>query len=269
VGRLEEARVNPRIIMKADTLDEEAARFEMAPLAGSVFLNSVPKCGTHLIRNIIRMFVPVAQQYRREFVQLGNLQPNIEAFNPRHKLLSWGHMLFSDTSAVALREIRHIVLVRDPYDWVLARARFFLSDEFQGRLDNIKNGAATTEDVLNLMIFGAFDKNPTLVDIFMLNGAAWLGTKAHVMKYEDIITHLKALETPAAEAFFGDLLERCGIALTPDWRERVRVGSDRRHSGTARENLSGQITVPDVLPPAQKRLVDFHAPGLRRVLGYE
>ena len=34
-----------------------------APLTrGRVFLNSVPKCGSHLLRNIIRMFVPVDQQ---------------------------------------------------------------------------------------------------------------------------------------------------------------------------------------------------------------
>ncbi|HWA00532.1 MAG TPA: hypothetical protein VG841_09495 [Caulobacterales bacterium] len=260
---------NPRIIMKPDTLDEEAARFAMAPLEAPVFLNSVPKSGTHLIRNIVRMFVPIQQQYRREFVQLGNLQNNLAAFAPGTKLLSWGHLLFSDTSAVALRDVRHVLLVRDPYDWVLARARFFLSEEFQGRLNNIKHGAAAADDVLNLMIFGAFDKNPALSEIFNANAVAWLGTKAKVFRYEDIIASLKALDSPQAEDFFRRLFGACGIAMPADWRERVRIGSDRKHSGTARENLTGQIEVPDVLPDAQKRLVDYHAPGLRRILGYE
>jgi hypothetical protein len=151
---------------------------------------------------------------------------------------------------------------------VLARARFFLSDEFQGRLNNIKGGAATTEDVLNMMIFGAFDKNPSLGEIFAYNAVAWLGTRAHMLRYEDIILHLKALDTPAAEAFFAGLLEQCGIAMPADWRERVRMGSDRKHSATSRDRLTGMIEVPDELPDAQKRLVDFHAPGLRRILGY-
>ena len=59
-------------------------------------------------------------------------------------------------------------------------------------------------------------------------------------------------------------------ALPGDWRERVRIGSDREQSGTARENLAGATAdVPDELPEVQKRLVDFAAPGLRGVLGYE
>jgi hypothetical protein len=239
---------NPRIVMKADTLDEEAARFELLPLRESVFLNSVPKSGTHLLRNIVRMFVPVEQQYRREFIQLGNLHAHLPALAPQHRLLSWGHLLFSDTSAVALTPIRHVLLIRDPYDWVLARARFFLSDEFQGNLNNIKGGAALVEDVLNLMIFGAFDKNPSLVDIFTSNAVAWLGTKAQIVRYEDIVANLRRLDAPEAEGFFGDLFAKCGIDLTRDWRERVRVGSDRRHSGTARENLTGNTEVPDKLP---------------------
>jgi hypothetical protein len=48
------------------------------------------------------------------------------------------------------------------------------------------------------------------------------------------------------------------------------VGSDRRQSRTARENLNlaKGMVVPDVLPDVQKRLVDFSAPGLRALLGY-
>jgi hypothetical protein len=49
----------------------------------------------------------------------------------------------------------------------------------------------------------------------------------------------------------------------------VRVGSDPRQSGTARENLTGVgIALPDTLPDRHRRLVDYAAPGLREVLGY-
>jgi hypothetical protein len=66
------------------------------------------------------------------------------------------------------------------------------------------------------------------------------------------------------------LLRDCGIKDLPhDWRERVRVGSDREQSGTARENLEGlAVKIPDELPDIQKRLVNVAAPGLRELLGY-
>ncbi len=240
-----------------------------APLAAPVFLNSVPKSGTHLLRNIVRMFVPAEQQYHRDFVQLPNLHAHQSALRGASPaMLSWGHLLFSDDSSVALNGVRHIVLVRDPYDWVLARARFFLSEEFQGPLNNIKGGAAAIDDVLNLMIFGSFQKAPSLLDIYTFNAVAWMNGATFMVRYEDIVRHLKALDGVAAHAFFAELLGACGIDLPADWRERVRIGSDRKHSATAREHLSNDVAVPDDLPERQKRLVDFAAPGLRAMLGY-
>ena len=50
----------------------------------------------------------------------------------------------TDSTAVAVGKVRQIVLVRDPYDWVLARARFFVSDEFQG-FELLKEGTLSPE----------------------------------------------------------------------------------------------------------------------------
>lgn len=263
------ANVPVRIRMQADKLDEEAAKFAMGPLKAPVFLNGVPKCGTHLIRNLARMFVPQEQQHHRDFIQLPLLQRNLDAFNPALPKVSWGHMVFTDESAVILRDVRHLLLIRDPYDWVLARARFYLSDEFDGPLNHIKKGGVSSEAVLNLMIVGAMGKAPTLLDVFTMNAAAWLGTSVEVVKYEDIIKHLKALDGGEAKTYFTGLLTKMGIDPIPaDWKERIRIGAERKHSATASEKLTGAIDVPKTLPAKQKELVDFVAPGLRKLLGY-
>ena len=260
----------PRILAKADNLNEFNRNFEQRPLAAPVFMNSVPKCGTHLMRNILRMFVPVEQQYHAAFIQYPILRQHAAAFSRSAPRLSWGHLLFSDDPAIALRHVHHLLLVRDPHDWVLARARFFLSDTFQGSLEHLKGGNVSVEEVLNMMILGIHDKVPTMQEIFLHNAVGWMGTKARLVRFEDVLKHLRQPASDEAEAFFRDLLGFCGIELPGDWRERVRVGSDREQSGTARENLRGVgADIPDELPAMQKRLVEHAAPGLRLLLGYE
>lgn len=257
-----------KVNLKPDTLNEENRKFIQTPLSKPLFLNSVPKCGSHLLRNIVRMFVPVEQQYNAQFIQHQILRDHVGAFADDRNFMSWGHLMFNDATAVAVGNTRHIVLVRDPYEWVLARARFFISDEFQG-FELLKEGTLSVEAILNMMILGIHEKAPPLSALFTYNAVAWLGTGVHLVHYEDLIAALKNLESEAAERFFTELFDACGIERPDDWRERVRIGSDRKQSGTARENLTGiGIELPTELPELQKRMVDFAASGLRSILGY-
>ncbi|HET7709629.1 MAG TPA: hypothetical protein VFK50_08885 [Sphingomicrobium sp.] len=260
----------PQVKLKPDTLNLENRRFIQTPLRQPVFLNSVPKSGSHLLRNIVRMFVPVEQQYQEQFIQWPNMQQHLAAFDPRRNLLSWGHLWFSDASAIETAPARKILLYRDPRDWVLARARFFLSDEFRGNLEQIKEGKLSINSLLSLMIFGVHTKAPPMADIYSMNAVSWLASVDHVVRYEDLLLNLRNLDSDDANAFFTQLLAACGIDPIPaDWRERVRTGSDRKQSGTARENLTGsRIDIPAELPEIHQRLIDVAAPGLRAILGY-
>lgn len=260
-----------RIRLKPDTLDEENLKFEQVRLPRPLFLNSVPKSGSHLLRNIMRMFVPVEDHFREQFIQWGNLQKYKHAFRAETKMLSWGHLLFSDASAVESGPARKIILVRDPYTWVLSRARFFLSDEFGDNSMLVKNGELTIDALINLMIFGIHGKAMSMRELFQYNAIAWLGQDTTMVRYEDLVAAVKNLDGPAAEKFFMDLFAAAGLAQVPaDWRERVRIGSDRKQSATASENLNtAGPEVPRVLGDLHRRMVDYAAPGLRAFLGYE
>ncbi len=260
----------PRIHLKPDNLNQRNAEFPQTPLKHPVFLNSIPKSGSHLLRNIMRMFVPVKQHFKAGFIQLASMQNDHVAWDKDRPTLSWGHLLFSDSSTIFLKDTRKVLLVRDPYDWVLARARFFMSDNFDGAVSHISGHNVTAEQFLNLMIFGIHQKVPNLREIFMHNGVAWMHAGSLVLKFEDLIHNVKNLDEPEAEVFFRKLLDACGMDIPDDWRERVRIGSDKRQSGTARENLTDiRMELPGTLPEGQKKLIDFAVPGLRKVLGYE
>lgn len=259
----------PEILVRRDDLDTRNAEFAQERLRQPVFLNSVPKSGSHLLRNIMRMFVPVDQQYAADFIQWGNLQQHRRAFDPASPMLSWGHMFFADASAIETATARRVVLYRDPYDWVIARARFLLSDQYSGNTNYLGSGALDAGELLTLMIFGLPHKLPSLHDIYELNVAAWLGARCHLVQYEDLVSNLADLDGHAADTFFAELFSACAIDRPSDWRDRVRIGADREQSGTARENLTGiALTLPDTLPAQHRALVDYHAPGLRALLGY-
>jgi len=260
----------PVVKLPPDTLNLQTVRFAQRSLPQPLFLNSIQKSGSHLLRNIIRMFVPVEQQYQKQFVQWGNMPEHLEAWDPAKNYLSWGHLFFSDASAIELAHVRKILLYRDPYDWVLARARFFMSENFQDNLGMVKEGKLAVDDLLSLMIFGIHGKSPPMADIFEFNAVAWLGSNVHVVRFEELRGHCRNLDSDDAEPYFAELFAACGIDPVPgDWRDRVRIGSDPKLSGTARENLTGAIELPDELPAKHKRLVDYAAPGLRQLLGYE
>ena len=255
--------------VKPDDLNTENRRFAQQPLAQSVFLNSVPKSGSHLLRNIIRMFVPVEQQYDRDFIQYANLRDHLAAFDGPPSKLSWGHLFHSDISAIATCEARKVLLVRDPYSWVLAKARFLLSEDFTGDLDILRKAPISTGDLINLVIFGIHRTNPSLKDTYTHNAVAWLGTGVHLVRYEELVAGVSDLESDASAQYFGDLFAACGIERPDDWRERVTIGSDPARSGTARQNLTGDFSrLPAELDATQKRLVEYAAPGLRAILGY-
>ena len=255
--------------LKPDTLDDENRKFVQAPLCHPLFLNSVPKSGSHLLRNIMRMFVPVEQQYQDQFVQQQILDKHRGAFNPERKLLSWGHLMFTDASAIASAGARMIILVRDPYDWVIAQARFFASDQFKTGMDELKDGTLSVGALLNMMIFGVHQIAPPLSATFVYTAVAWLGTGAHLVRFEELLAAVKDIESKSTDRYFAELLEACGIERPTGWRERVRIGADPRQSSTARENLTVSIEFPKDLPAIQRQLVDFSAPGLRQLLGYE
>ncbi|MEO5612270.1 MAG: hypothetical protein ABIT68_05865 [Sphingomicrobium sp.] len=259
------------IMLKPDTLDTENRRFEQAPLGAPVFLNSLPKSGSHLLRNIVRMFVPVSQQYRRQFVQHRNLTDHLAAFDPRLPLLSWGHLPFSDAAAAATRGARRVLLVRDPYSWVTARARFFVSNEVQGKdYELLKSGNISVIELLNLMIFGIQGHAPGLLEMYTHHVVAWLGTNVHLLRFEELKSHVRDIESATADEYFSALFAACAIDRPSNWRERLTIGANPAQSGTARENLSNEgFDFPDDLPATQRALIDFAAPGLRAILGYE
>ncbi len=255
-----------------DNLLEGSRTFECKPLRQGLFLNSVPKSGTHLLRNILLMFVSRDETYHKDFIDGSNIQSHLSALIEDKAYFSWGHLAFSAVTASIVKKVRKLMLVRDPYDYVLSMSRYLLSDHPTDSLSEyIRTKELTAKEVMRIVIFGVYHPSelPGIEHVYLRNAVAWLGNDTYLVRYEDLRAHLNNLDTEAADIYFSLIFEAAGIAKPDDWRIRVRTGSDPRLSWTARMYVGSPSGLPEKLGSLERSMVDCVAPGLRAMLGYD
>jgi len=255
-----------------DQLLEDSRTFECERLKQGLFLNSVPKAGTHLLRNILLMFVPKDQTYSTDFIDAENVRKHLSALIEEQAYFSWGHLAFSEFTAPVLRKVRKLLLIRDPYDYVLSLSRFLLSEHPTNELSKyIKKMELTASEVMRIVIFGVYGPHdhPGVEHVYFKNALAWLGEDTYLIRFEDLQTHVADPTTEAADEYFTKLLEAAGIAKPNDWSTRLKVGSDPRLSWTSRSYVIGPSSLPEKLGSLERSLVDCAAPRLRALLGYD
>lgn len=261
------------ILDLADEVDVLADKFSRIEIPQRLFLNSVPKCGTHLVRNIARMFISNDQTYR-PFVVDHDFAEHADGFGNADKKFFCGHLNFHPYTALGINGMRHLVLVRDPYDYVLSMARFLYSEHYSSPLGDFVKAAGLDFDIaLAFVINGVFEPDmylPSVDQIYRENALKWRGLST-VVRYEDVIAAVSTLEHPDSTNYMLTLLGQFGIATPPvDWMDRIRTGADSAVSATvsASASVSARLETYRHLPERFQHHLESIAPGLRATLGY-
>lgn len=251
--------------------------FSHRPLTASFILNTVPKCGTVLFRNVLAMFVdPYAIHWPFQFAEDAE-----RAWPPQNAPVPCfftGHVERTVRAAAALRGLPMVVVVRDPVAYVLSHATFLYSEETRrgGNWDAVftQEHRLPFADAVSLVIAGYRRPDGTefvnVREAFIRYALAWAASGALLVRYEDMIEAVHDPDSPSSRAWLFRMLGHLGLTPPDDWRQRLVVGSSRQFSATVRENqrhMQG-ITPQTLLTPAQDALLDTVAPGLRESLGY-
>lgn len=257
----------------AQELAEKSRAFQKDEVHNNVFLNSMGKAGTHLVKNILMAFLPENQLknfYKYAIAYNPNNGPMKRFFPEGENTVFWGHLpCFFDTED-SVRDCKHIVLVRDPYTYVLAKERFLLSNQTQN--DVVNKAVEKSSNVLKQLILGGLGPVPPLRRVYD-EYLMWLGSGAKFVRYEDVVSSVNNIEDKTAETFFSEFFEFIGIENLPeDWKERVRLGADPEFSPTHRKNLTYKsfsgFPYKKELDQEYKDLIDYTCPNLRTILGY-
>ncbi len=256
----------------ASSIEELNQSFRQEYLKESFLISSVPKCGTMLLRNILVMFVPL-EQIHWPFLSQGDLASAFEIAQPN---FFTGHINRTPHTILVLKNVRQLVLIRDPREYVMAYSRFLFSPEIKetcALAAYAQHYGLSLGDLIPCVIkgwrleFGELrEDHPSVAVMFITHALAWTGN-AYLVRYEQLCHAVSDLNSEFSQQYFRSLLAACGIQMPEDWKKRVEVGSDRAISSTASERFS----VPgnrQHLTERELTLLNAAAPGLLDALGY-
>jgi hypothetical protein len=247
-----EGVASAEIVMKSTVkiaLAESIEKFSPLSPGHPVLVNSTPKAGTHLLRNIIAHFV--GENCREQFVMYDDIATT---FPLQETQVVVGHVPWCVDAVLAARGVPQILLIRDPIDVLVALSRAaFAPNETRPDYVFVRENL-TLHEYMALLVtgynIGGVSVGPysRFLHEFMLG---WYGQDVFLIDFSEL-TSLK-------QSLLESILEFCGVDLPSDWRKRVAAGMS--------PSLSATYLPP--LPPrerAQARafaedLLTFHMPG--------
>jgi hypothetical protein len=207
-----------------------AGRFSPVLPEGRVVLNSLPKSGTVLLRNVLLHFFGAAVSER------ATLEPKrIEKFEtfddlfPSEKMFLTAHFpLYPQSSAFfrSMKDARMLLLIRNPLENSYSLARHLMRPG-QQRLNRLSNyigeTGASVEEVVYYCIRGYSMGGGAVEGVVTryMHYVAWVGLGAKLVRYEDLIRAGRDLKSEHSEAFFREIADFLQFRLPENWRDRV------------------------------------------------
>jgi hypothetical protein len=259
---------DPRSVSRA--LGRSVLEWDKIGVAGRWLVNSHPKSGTHLIRNILLHFnANAVHQDILFFNTFGNALS--QTAEPR---IFIGHIPYGTLSGAAATAsgLRTVLLLRHPGAIALALARAFY-DRNSTRPDHLyMREHDSFEQIVSKVVTGyecrgqQFGSLASSLADFCLD---WLGNVQFVVRFEDMAATLQSNDDDLL-AFFNPVLGQMLQIVPPDAAQRIRAGAAAAISATYSRTVE---SVYDALRPEEiyTLLPPAEGEGLRRIaveLGY-
>jgi LPS sulfotransferase NodH len=210
-----------------------ADNFEAVADALPVVLNSLPKSGTVLSRNILMGFygtkaTRAATLGWRQYVKNKTFADLCE---PQHQFLI-GHFPYHPISNQFIRSFPHplrmIICIRHPLDNCYSLARHYFRPGMQSKAGKaIKEKGLTFEEMVTYCISGMNFGGEQVQNVMRryTDFLIWRQPSfpTLVIKYEDLLAALRNPTGAEQATFFERLLGFCGISLPDDWEARIKA----------------------------------------------
>jgi len=254
------------------TVDEALAlsleQFPGVGVSGLWFINSHPKSGTHLLRNILLHFN--TPEIYKDILLYDTVQAALQ--EPKPDQIYMGHVSYAEYDESPKGAMRSVLLLRHPGAIALALARAFY-DRNSMRPDHLyMREHDSFEEIVRRVVSGyeyqelKFRSLASSLAQFSLD---WIAEVDFVVRFEDIERHLRA-DDSTLTTWFGPILAEIFGTLPTDAAQRIRAGAGGGISATysrtamsARDEFQPE-NVYDLLPAVQAQRLR----GIASALGY-
>jgi hypothetical protein len=258
-----------------------SGQFAPVPRRHNVFINTLPRSGTHLLSNLMTGFLGFASTYPSlisnrinaipgpttlDHSFFTNLRPTLNQYG-----LHYGHIRWTPSAAVFLKSFKTIQLIRDPYSQIISLASLFL--EPYSRVNGpvgyyVQKNKLNLFDVVKLLLHGS-DEHPHISSaqqIIQETSVQWLSAGHHVLRFEDLISAVKNVDGAGAKDFFAAIFDAIETPLPDDWKRRVATLSAFELSHTI-ASKTNKLSWGDI-PEALKFAIRNELAMVRKQLGY-
>lgn len=248
-----------------------ASKFTTVTGFRPIILNSLPKSGTLLLRNILMHFVGVDAISQKTLQSFEEIQ---YAIDRQYSVITahmgrsiWMEHLFKKNNPSP----RMIILIRHPIDNAYSLANHLIRDDQEGEISKaLKMYEVADKEVVHHCIVGAKIGGHLLEDVTTryMNYVSWLSFRDDflLLKYEDLISMISNIADQRSERYFDQIFSYCGIERPSDWRDRIVTAANPDISWTAQKVSTDTDKYPNRLEVA--RTLNIFSPGLCRSLGY-
>lgn len=236
-----------------------------------IILNSVPKCGTHLLRNVIMHFISW-DNISHSWVNMHNYGEICSLIEQDKKFFT-GHLARDLKTSRMVENLKKIILIRDPKMYALSLARALYHQKkpwWTDIADFIQEHQIPFYEAVSYAIVGEHHGKDYIVPLnvsYIKYAIQWFDDADIIVRYEDLIKHIQNIDTPASYQYFNQLLTAIGIPMPDDWKQRVKAGA---RTSISASYIKGQCQDEEGLfTEAHSMMLELVAPGLRKLLGYE
>lgn len=229
-----------------ERLCRSVQQFQPLLKSSKLLVNSMPKCGTNLVKNVLLHFF--GGDCRMETLTPESIENTLEYWHRNEPLLKEELLICHFPKYISTQKFirdhggKTILVLRSPRDEILACARHFCNPHIandEPYYGFFSQNSIPFDDIVYYCIRGLSwcGRDLESVTTRFQNYLSWIYDADFIIVFDELRAMLLNLDSVRASAYFQKLVELAGCSLPTNWRERLVAAQEKSLSWTYAQKI--------------------------------